>query len=513
MKRPPRAVCFATTVVLIASIAGCSLLTPPSQEERFLAAIAQCTADDPSTTLCVAVLPLRAGSDSKLAALPRIARNSSLRMHPASSLKLVLAATAIDLGALDPSRQPKVATRLLRERNGTALVLQGGGDPFLSKADLEDLWAQASKEGVVVDDEIRVDSGAFSPPPFGTGWMWDDEPGAYMPYVSALTLASGAVAVKVARDAKPDSDPTIAFDPPAIHHFQLDAALENAPLGANTDVTITREIFGNRRVLHLAGSIAPAGHAETTLSVPDPDLFTADVFGSIADKDRPAAMPLKISRIDPRTADEGSYTEVARVERSYAEILTRMLKTSDNLAAECILRLLPTLAEPQHRQPAVTASEGLQFVSLYITRLGFHPDDFRIVDGCGLSFYDAITADLLVAVLADMGSRDTFESFRAMLPIAGEDGTLAHRFTESPARGHIAAKTGTLAGVSALAGYAESDDGARNAFAILAGQYVGPAANWRARIDALAEQLVVVRPDTDGSNRANAPKRSEGPSP
>ena len=51
------------------------------------------------------------------------------------------------------------------------------------------------------------------------------------------------------------------------------------------------------------------------------------------------------------------------------------------------------------------------------------------------------------------------------------------------------AKTGTLAGASGLAGYVDGKSGETYAFAFLAGNYVGPAGPWRARLDALAERL------------------------
>jgi D-alanyl-D-alanine carboxypeptidase/D-alanyl-D-alanine-endopeptidase (penicillin-binding protein 4) len=53
------------------------------------------------------------------------------------------------------------------------------------------------------------------------------------------------------------------------------------------------------------------------------------------------------------------------------------------------------------------------------------------------------------------------------LPIAGVDGTLKKRMTDSNAYGNVVAKTGTVTGISSLAGYLTSGDGRQLCFAII----------------------------------------------
>jgi serine-type D-Ala-D-Ala carboxypeptidase/endopeptidase (penicillin-binding protein 4) len=83
-----------------------------------------------------------------------------------------------------------------------------------------------------------------------------------------------------------------------------------------------------------------------------------------------------------------------------------------------------------------------------------------------------VTPEALVAILThvdrDAKQRDAFES---TLPIAGRDGTLANRMKGTAAEGRVRAKTGSMANVRALSGYATTTDGERVVFAVIANNF------------------------------------------
>ena len=66
-------------------------------------------------------------------------------------------------------------------------------------------------------------------------------------------------------------------------------------------------------------------------------------------------------------------------------------------------------------------------------------------------------------------------TWRGLLPVAGVDGTLAHRMRDTAAAGNVTAKTGSMSFVNALAGYVTTKSGQRLAFAILLNNYRPPA--------------------------------------
>ena len=93
-----------------------------------------------------------------------------------------------------------------------------------------------------------------------------------------------------------------------------------------------------------------------------------------------------------------------------------------------------------------------------------HP---RIVDGSGLSRADRTTPRQVVRLLERMHGQEVGPDFEASLPIAGRTGTLQRRMRGTAAAGRCRAKTGTLIGVSALAGDCATTSGHTLAFALL----------------------------------------------
>jgi D-alanyl-D-alanine carboxypeptidase/D-alanyl-D-alanine-endopeptidase (penicillin-binding protein 4) len=79
--------------------------------------------------------------------------------------------------------------------------------------------------------------------------------------------------------------------------------------------------------------------------------------------------------------------------------------------------------------------------------------------------------------------------WRQTLPVAGVDGTLAGRFKNSPLKGRMWAKTGTLNEVTALSGYVTGASGKLLAFSVLVnGRHPGSEAESQA-IDRIVEAI------------------------
>ena len=145
-------------------------------------------------------------------------------------------------------------------------------------------------------------------------------------------------------------------------------------------------------------------------------------------------------------------------------ILNQMMKDSDNFYAESLF--YQTAASTGHR-PA-KASDARTLTKQFIKRLGLGNNPYKIADGSGLSLYNYGSAELLVYMLRYADSKEEIIGhLLPALPIAGVDGTLKKRMTDTNACGNVVAKTGTVTGISSLAGYLTSGDGRRLCFAII----------------------------------------------
>ena len=145
------------------------------------------------------------------------------------------------------------------------------------------------------------------------------------------------------------------------------------------------------------------------------------------------------------------------------QILDRMMKNSDNLYAESMFYQLAASAGGK-----ATAKTGRAMVNRLIQKMGMNPGNYYIADGSGLSLYNYVSAELEVAFLR-YAYRNTniYNHLLPSMPIAGVDGTLDNRMRTGFAHGNVKAKTGTVTGVSALAGYLTAANGHRLCFSII----------------------------------------------
>ena len=81
-------------------------------------------------------------------------------------------------------------------------------------------------------------------------------------------------------------------------------------------------------------------------------------------------------------------------------------------------------------------------------------DALVMYDGSGLSRYNYVTADTIVAILKRVWNDEKLRGpFVAALPVGGHDGTLDPACGTRCSTGSVQAKTGTIANVRALSGY------------------------------------------------------------
>lgn len=227
------------------------------------------------------------------------------------------------------------------------------------------------------------------------------------------------------------------------------------------------------------GRVRPGASAR----VQDPARQAADAFAALLKSEG-----LKVRSVKPGTLDPAA-TEVARVESAtIADIVERTLTDSENDYAEALAHLVggKVLGRPNFAGGAEATIATLQ-------KLGIDTTGMQLSDGSGLSRRDRMPATALASILTSVvKATDPDLAYVASgLPVAGLTGTLAGRFGTSATkagRGFVHAKTGTLTGVTSLAGTVLDADGRTLVFAMIDDK-VRSIAKVRETMDVVASRL------------------------
>lgn len=404
------------------------------------------------------------------------AQTPTRTIQPASTLKLLVSATALaDLG---PGY--RFTTRVVGRvgPGGTVtgnLYLIGSGDPTLTTASLDALARSVAQRVRAVAGSVIVDAAAFAGP-FGAGWPVADMWNGWSAGPSALTLDQNQVVLKVFPAASPGSAPRVVTTP------AVGVTLDNL---AATSAIGTRETVwpawppGSAVGASLTGNM-PIGMAPArfTVSVRNPDAWAAQEFAlaleaagvrvrgstGVTTVPAPAALPLLASH---RSA-------------SLAAIIVHQNKWSINLYAEDLLRVVGARV---YGGPG-TAVKGNRAEMAWLKAQGI-PWRGTVVDGCGLSLTDQVSAQDLVALLVRVRRQPWAKDFVASLPVAGSaspqvSGTLGEIGLFPAFHGMVLAKTGDVSDVENLAGYLRTASGQWVAFALLVKGLPTWQAGWHA---------------------------------
>ena len=211
----------------------------------------------------------------------------------------------------------------------------------------------------------------------------------------------------------------------------------------------------------LAVNIAKTTLGEYVPRYPDPALAAARVF---AQRLRDAGITVTGSP-SRGTAPAGARV-IGEVDSApLGDIVRYALTTSDNTIAEVLGRLVAV------GQGLPASFDGATHAVLHaVSTLGIDTAGDHLSDCSGLAAGSGITPRTLVAVLtAAQGDRHpALRDIATGVPVAGLTGTLSDRFTTGPAAGDVRAKTGSLPGVTSLAGTLTTVDGRQLVFAVVA---------------------------------------------
>lgn len=413
------------------------------------------------------------------------ARNPDQRLLPASNMKLVTLAAAIQrLGWTYRFETIVFApTAPVDGRLEGSLYVKGSGDPTLGWPTASAMptlrqWARTLRaQGVVrIEGDLVGDADALGADRLGDSWSWDDLPYGYAAPYAGLTFHENTVAV-VLTPGRALGEPARIDVEPAGSGLHVSHDVMTVAQDGGVQVRVDRPLGTN--ALRITGHV-PLGSAPIVryAAVPDPPLFFLQAFRlALAAEGIEVRGHTRVGRGPDASGQAGAHpVRVVHHSAPLADIAVRFMKVSQNLYGEALLHALAP-------DPTATLASRRVVVNESLAALGIVPVDLQVSDGSGLSRRNFVTPRTLVALLQAMSSPAHREAFRRTLPIAGVDGTLERRLAGTACAGRVQAKTGTLSHARGLSGYLETATGRTVVFSVLANNYLQPTSDIDAHVD------------------------------
>ena len=341
------------------------------------------------------------------------------------------------------------------------------GDPLLV---IRELAAQVAAHGIKrIEGRVLVDATLF---PEG-----DRELGTNV-VVSPISVNDNVVDLTVSPGNREDAPVGLNISP-ASGYVSFVNMVTTGPAGSKPEVKLTdvANADGSHTVT-LAGKFPVDGPPIVyTYAIPQPSRFAQVTFvEALREKGIIATLPPLDEKVDFKglVAAYTPDTAVAdHISPPLSEEIKVTLKVSQNLHATMTPFILGAVLG---RKTDDIDQDGFDLERDFLTNGALDLRGASQADGAGGAQSAYYTPDFMVRYLAYMAKQKDFQLFEQSLPILGRDGTLWNIQVNSPAAGHVFAKTGTFVSYDALnkklmlngkglAGYMTTADGRRLAFA------------------------------------------------
>ena len=398
--------------------------------------------------------------------------------------------SAVALSALGVAYQFKTKLAL----QGGNLVLIGGGDPGLgdprlaqesgrSRLHLFEQWADllADRGLTTIAGDLIIDDSAFESAHFHPSWEEVDLTRWYAAPVGGLNFNDNCIEITIWPTAKGQPVRYEVF--PGTGWVRI---ANRCLTGAKNKPWIHRP--SSEPLYQLRGQCNRRAELQS-VAVPDPGIFTGEVFKSVL-----RARGIEVAGSVRRRADKSDSQDGLEVIASHvtpmAEILGRAMRDSQNLFAECLFKSAAR-RQPGREEAPIPGSwtAGSQFAAQTLQSWGIDTSGLIAADGSGLSRDNRASAAQLVQVLRRMYlDPQVGERFIESLSLNATDGTLRKRMKDIPAR--VRAKTGYLKGIRSMSGYVMAGEDRWYAFSVIFNNIPGGTAPYNRIHDNICRALI-----------------------
>ncbi|MGE7907017.1 D-alanyl-D-alanine carboxypeptidase/D-alanyl-D-alanine endopeptidase [Peribacillus sp. NPDC094092] len=402
-------------------------------------------------------------------------RGSQTRLRPASNLKLLTAAAALETLGEDHVFQTELYIKGVQVGHVLQgnVYLKGKGDPTLLEQDFDELAASLKRKQVkVVHGNLIGDDSWYDDVRHSQDLVWSDEQEYYGAAVSALTASpnedydTGTIIVEISPGKKAGERATVKLKPETDYVKVINKAKTESE-GGNKKIEVERS--HGTQVIKVTGTIPEhAGVTKEWISVKDPTKYALSLFENSMNKHGIKVLGKRKKGKTPVGAD----MIATHQSMPLSHLLIPFMKLSNNSHAEVLVKEMGKEAEGEG-----SWKDGLKVARNQLKSMGLDMQTIMMRDGSGISQVNMVPANEITKLLYAVQEKAWFPAYLNALPIAGNEnrmvgGTLRKRMKETYAAGNVRAKTGTISGTSSLSGYVTTKGGEKVIFSIILNNFV-----------------------------------------
>lgn len=405
-------------------------------------------------------------------------RNANEQFNPASVMKMFTTAAAMVTLGVDATYETAV---LVGPGECPSVYLVGGGDPGLGHSEVKDLARKVSGGGIDCVDAVYYDPSLFDNQALPPHFEEKQSDAHWRPRVGALGMDDGAFSVRVKPGDYQGAAPSAQLQPDT-GCLLVDSRAVTVDVPGENKLWVSVSTLDGKVVVNISGESPMTDQSGSAFkkAVPDPDRFTACYFSEQLSQ---RGVEIRDKELRKGKAPAGSRQVVAVESGPLKGDLKRMQRWSRNFVAEQLVKLMA----PADCRPA-TFDCGLAELRRALLTLGVQPSCMELGNGSGLFNANQISPAQVVGLLVQLaGHEELGAPYRGFLAAAGASGTLMERMRKLHKK--VLAKTGTLDGVSALAGYHLRGKGRFTVFAVIFNDATAPVFHLRKLQDRVVELL------------------------
>lgn len=387
-------------------------------------------------------------------------KNDQHLFVPASILKVMTAEAALVYLGPEYRFQTNLLTDAKSIDHGVIhgnVYLVHSGDPTLTYTDFVDLMTALKEQKLErINGNVYIDNFAYDQDNFGPGWDWNDTRFCFAAPINASIINRNCISLKI----MPAKVPGNLAEVVTFSRFFYPGIDNQVLTKAHGSRSCSVHLAAERNFISLSGCI-PKGHYEqgATTVISDVVQYNQSLLRSLFKQYNIEVTGSIKSGIAPNNLSvlAKHQSEPLRV------LVTEMLKKSENVIAGSIFKKLGSL---YLHKPGSWKNGGTAVTQILGQKAGVNTQHISVIDGSGLSRYNQVSpAQMMQTLDFAYHNKATNYEFISALPIAGKDGTLKKRLFN--VSGKVHAKTGTMSGVVALAGYVTSADKEPIAFVMI----------------------------------------------